>query len=106
MRRIWAVAAALAIAISLSFTISKPAEAGISRYMICWMTPSGVADCAWLPRNYRLPWVAKPYCNAEYRCNRGRVKFALTRWRIRYLQRYVDTSSMFPTHTATIYAPS
>lgn len=105
MRRIWAVAAAAMIAMSLTLAISKPAEAGIRQYMICWMTPSGVGDCAWLPRNYHLPWVSKPYCDANRRCNNGTVSFALTHRRIAYLRRYVDTSSMFPTHTATVYAP-
>ena len=106
MRKLWAVAAAAMIAVSITFSASTTAEAGIRNYMICWMTPSGNNDCAWLPRHYRLSWVPKPYCNTAHRCRYGRVKFALTRARIAVLSRYVDTSSMFPTHTATIYAPS
>ncbi|MEQ8825160.1 MAG: hypothetical protein RIC14_12380 [Filomicrobium sp.] len=105
MRKLWAVAIAAMITLTFTLSVSKPAEAGIRKYMICWMTPSGVSDCAWLPRNYRLYWVRKPFCNAKHRCWKGTVRFALTRKRIAYLSRYVDTTSMFPTHTATIYAP-
>ncbi len=104
MRAFLAVAAAMLFAFSLTTITTDTAEAGLKRYMICWMTPSGVSDCAWLPRHYRLSWVRKPYCSRSH-CRNGTVSFTLTRSRIRCLGAFVDTSAMFPTHTATIYAP-
>lgn len=104
MRFRLAVVAALLMAGSVSWV--APAEAGLRKYMICWMTPDSVGDCAWLPRGYHLSFVEKPYCNRAQRCKRGRVSFTLTHARIRHLGRYVATDTMYPTHTATIYAPN
>ena len=95
--------AALALA-ALAITGKEEAQAGLSSYMICWTMPSGQSDCAQLPRGYRIYGVRKPYCERPT-CHRGRVSFVLTRSRISRLSRWIDTSSMFPTHVATIYAP-
>jgi hypothetical protein len=90
--------------VALAFTTKDEAQAGLTTYLICWIMPSGESDCAQLPRGYRIYGVRKPYCESPT-CHRGTVSFTLTRSRISNLGRWVDTSSMFPTHVATIYAP-
>lgn len=95
---------AVVVLAALAITGKEEAQAGLPSYVICWTTPSGVSDCALLPRSYRVYGVRKPYCEGPT-CHRGRVSFVLTRSRISSLGRWIDTSSMFPTHVATIYAP-
>ena len=98
----------LVLAATLAFaamSLHDQAKAGIRQYMICWMTPDGAGDCAWLPDQFHFSWVDRPYCNGQYDCVNGTVSFVLTDWRINQLGAYVDTTTMYPTHTATIYAP-
>lgn len=98
MRIVFILAAALVVAMSAS------ASAGYNRDMICWTLTSGKSACAYMPERYRLSFVPKPYCAGVFRCSRSQVHFALTRRRLHELSRYVDTSQMRPTHTATLYA--
>ena len=95
---------AVTLLIVLAFTSNDEAQAGLRNYMICWTMPNGHSDCAILPRNYRIYGISRPYCERPT-CHRGRISFTLTRARIASLGRWIDTSSMFPTHVATIYAP-
>ncbi len=95
---------AATLLVALAFASNDESQAGITTYLICWTTPGGESDCAQLPHSYRIYGVPKPYCERPT-CHRGTVRFTLTRSRISSLGRWVDTSSMFPTHVATIYAP-
>lgn len=99
--------ALLALAIAVGGTLPMPAasQAGSSRYYVCWMQPSGTTDCAYLPDDYHIRGVRKPYCNEAKRCTKGTVDFRLTHSTIACLSQYVDTSTMKPTNDATIYAP-
>lgn len=82
------------------------ASAGGHGYYICWNTPGGNSDCGSLPWNYSIPGVPRAYCTHSDRCRHGQVEFTLTTARINALGRYVDTTTMAPTHTAVIYAPN
>ncbi|CFX46201.1 exported protein of unknown function [Candidatus Filomicrobium marinum] len=98
MRIVFVLAAVLLAAMSVSVS------AGYNRDMICWTLTSGKSACAFMPKHYRLSFVPKPNCAGVFQCQRSQVHFALTRRRLRELSRYVDTSRMRPTHTATLYA--
>lgn len=98
MRIVFVLAAALLAAMSVSVS------AGYNRDMICWTLTSGKSACAFMPKHYRLSFVPKPNCAGVFQCQRSQVHFTLTRRRLRELSRYVDTSRMRPTHTATLYA--
>lgn len=104
MRIVFAVAAVFASL--FAFGSGTPAEAGYPGYYICWTTPGGDSSCAGLPSNYHIKGVAKPYCTHADRCRHSQTEFVLTRQRIRCLSRYVDTTTMVPTHTAVIYTPN
>ena len=100
------VAAALSV---LAF--SATAQASYSHYNICWVTangvlglPGGTTDCHYLPSNYHISGVRKPYCNRRDRCRYSKVRTRLTRRKIRSLSRYMDTSSMLPGAYAWVYA--
>lgn len=93
-----AATAALVLSSSSSF-------AGSHSYYVCWMQTSGTTECAYLPDDYRIRGVSKPYCNRAKRCTNGQTDFTLTRSTIACLSQYVDTSTMKPTNSATIYAP-
>ncbi len=83
---------------------TSAAQASYSRYTICFVKISGMTSCRYLPSNYRISGVRKPYCNRANRCRRGRVGLRLSRRVIRCLSRYIDTSDMAPMAYATIYA--
>lgn len=104
-RTVAVVSGFLAAEIATNVATADRAAAGYSTYVICWTQVSGVTECRNLPDNYRLPGVAKPYCNTSNFCRAGAVDFQLTRARIQCLKAYVDTRSMVPGGTATIYAP-
>ena len=103
MRKLFAVAAALAALFAIA--PGSAVQAGGHGYYICWNTPGGNSDCASLPSNYHIKGVEKPYCAHSDRCRHSQTEFVLTNQRIRCLSRYVDTTTMAPTHTAVIYAP-
>ena len=83
---------------------TNAAQASYSHYNICYVKISGMTSCHYLPSNYRINGVRKPYCNRAERCRNSRVGFRLSRRVIRSLARYMDTSDMAPMAHATIYA--
>ncbi len=103
MRTFFALAVA-ALAAGFVSTAADTAAAGDRPdYWICWTLTSGSSDCAKLPDDYRISGVKRPYCNNAKKCNPGTVSFTLTWSRIKCLSQYIDTETMRPTHTATIY---
>jgi len=95
-----AIAAAVAVALSAgAFASAFNANAGYHHYTLCWTDWSGGSNCRTLPRNYRVPGVAKPLPK------NGSVSFTLTRSRIWCLRQWVNTADMRPAQRATIYAP-
>ncbi len=85
-----------------SFT--STAQASYSRYTICYVKISGMTQCQYLPANYRISGVKKPYCNRANRCRYGKVNLRLSRRIIRCLSRYINTDEMAPMAYARIYA--
>jgi hypothetical protein len=100
MRKTFTGAATAAALLASLLMASTTANAGYRNYVLCWTNAIGQSQCVHLPRNYRLPGIAKP------RIPDGRVTFTLTRTLINcILRRYVPTADMLPAQEAIIYAP-
>lgn len=96
-------AAAAAVA---ALAMAGPASAGgRTNDYVCWMQPSGVTACAYLPEPYEVRDVEyKPHRHQDRkRCMHCYVDGQLTKRNIRDLSRYTDTSTMRRTHDMTLF---
>lgn len=98
------IALSIAAILSAIFIFTTSSQAGYRHYNICWVKTNGTTSCAYLPANYRITGVRKPYCNRAHLCRFSQVSLRLNRVRIRCLSRYINTASMVPGAHAWIYA--
>lgn len=91
---------AIILTIGTFVTTEKADAFGYRHYTMCWSTPAGLTECAYLPRNYRIPGVRKPTRATSP------VTFVITRTLIRCaLNRYIKSDTLAARHEARIYAP-
>ncbi|MGQ0673865.1 MAG: hypothetical protein ACT4N2_13445 [Hyphomicrobium sp.] len=106
MRRTSILASALALATTCTFAFSTPSSAaGRSDDWVCWMQPSGVTTCAYVPEPYHvrdIPYKPHKHRNSQ-KCRHCSVDFRLSHPNIRDFGNYLDNSTMRRFHDATLY---
>jgi hypothetical protein len=95
-----ALAAALLAVGLVGFSV--PASAHDRGHNVCWGTADGKGGCAWMATVEQLG-AGHPMCRHVHPKGCTNVQFILTRASINAFGRYIDTATMLPGHTVTIY---